>query len=120
MSSQLYTTSPESISSYAYFAGTSAATPVASGAAALAIGLIKSRGYSYTAGDIENLLLDSAKKTPSLRYYFKDGNALDLANLARLVNARYPARGSSSAVGGPITSHEADGSANRSDCVGTT
>lgn len=90
MSEQLYTTSPESTSSYSYFAGTSAATPVAAGAAALAIGLIESRGYRYTAGDIESLLLDSAKKMPSLSSYFKDGNAIDLANLAVLINKKYP------------------------------
>jgi subtilisin family serine protease len=89
----LYTTSPESTTSYSYFSGTSASAPIASGAAALAIGLIKSRGYRYTAADIERVLLDSSRKSNALRGYIRDGNALDLASLARLVNERYPARG---------------------------
>lgn len=95
MYNQLYTTSPESASSYSYFAGTSAAVPVASGAAALAISLMKSRGYAVTAGEIERLLLESARKISALRRYFRDGNALDLGQLAKLVDGRYPAKGAS-------------------------
>ena len=97
----LYTTYPTSTSSYGGFSGTSAATPVASGAVALAIGLIKSRGYNYTAADIERLLLDSAKKTPALATYFKDGNSLDLERLAVLTDQRYPQKASSN--GDPVT-----------------
>ncbi len=92
----LYSVSPTSNSAYGYFSGTSAATPVAAGAAALAIGMIKSRGYPVSAPDIEAMMLESAKKAPTLKNYFKDGNALDLAALAKLVDARYPARGPSS------------------------
>jgi len=97
MKDLLFTTSAESPSSYSHFSGTSAATPVASGAAALAIGLIKSRGYKYTAADIEDLLLQSARKVVSLMNYFRDGNALDLEGLAKLVDARYPQRSGVSA-----------------------
>lgn len=91
-SNLLITTSPESSTSYSGFSGTSAATPVASGAAALAIGLIETRGYSTSPAVIEKLLLDSARKLSSLRSYFKDGNALNIANLARLIETRYPAQ----------------------------
>ena len=97
----LFTTYPTNTSSYGGFSGTSAATPVASGAVALAIGLIKSRGYDYTAADIERLLLDSAKKTPALATYFKDGNALDLERLAVLTDQRYPQK--TSTDGNPVT-----------------
>ncbi len=90
MSDLLYTTSPESSSSYGYFSGTSAATPVAAGAAALAIGLVKSRGYTVSAAAIEKLMLASAKKISALKGYFQNGNVLDLANLARAVNRQYP------------------------------
>lgn len=119
----LYTTSPETTSSYGYFSGTSAATPVASGAAALAIGLIKSRGYRYSPGDIEKLLLDSAKKLNSLKAYFRNGNALDLAALARLVDSRYPARsgsgGASGGVSGDVIPEPSDsGGANTGLCTG--
>lgn len=87
----LYSTAPGN--SYGYFSGTSAAAPVASGAAGLAIGLIKSRGYSYTAGDIENLMVESGRTLSALTPYIKGGKALDLAALARLIDSRYPVRG---------------------------
>ncbi len=89
---QLFTTSPETNSSYTQFGGTSAATPVASGAAALAIGLLKARGYKYTAAQIASLILDSASHLSTLSRYFRNGNALNLANLARLIDQRFPAR----------------------------
>jgi hypothetical protein len=90
-SSGLYSTSPISNSSYGTFAGTSAAAPVAAGAAALVVGLLKSRGYSASPATVESLLLASARKMAGLAPYVKDGNALDLFNLASLINQRYPA-----------------------------
>lgn len=87
---KLYTVAPVG---YGMFSGTSAATPVAAGAVGLAVGLIQSRGYNYTPGDIEDLLLDSSDKVPGLMNYFKDGNALNVTKLAQLVNQRYPYRG---------------------------
>jgi subtilisin family serine protease len=93
MRSLLYTTDASSNSSYTGFSGTSAAVPVASGGAALAIALVKSRGYAVKASEIENLLLQSARKVSTLKNYFRDGNALNLANLARLIDQKYPPRG---------------------------
>lgn len=92
-STGLLTTSAADNSSYSTFSGTSAAVPVASGAAALAIGLVRSRGYEISAGEIENLLLTSATKEETLKKYFKDGNALNIASLAKLIDARYPYQG---------------------------
>lgn len=74
------------------FSGTSAATPISSAAAALAVGLVKSRGYRIDAGSIEHLLLDSAIPRPSLNAYFRGGRALNLASLAALIESRFPAR----------------------------
>lgn len=88
----LYTTSPTSTGTYGYFSGTSAATPVAAGGAALAIGLLRSRGYAPTAATIESLLLSSARKVSALKAYFKDGNALNLFALAQLIDRTYPPR----------------------------
>lgn len=112
----LYTTGATSSTNYSYFSGTSAAVPVASGAAGLAIGLIKSRGYGYTAGDIEALLLASAKKVDGLKRYFKDGNALDLASLARTVDSRYPYKGSGM-VGGKVPVNGSGSTAGAGDCA---
>ncbi len=94
MRSLLYTTDAASNSSYTGFSGTSAAVPVASGGAALAVALVKSRGYAVKAPEIENLLLQSARKVSTLKNYFRDGNALNLLNLARLIDQKYPPRGS--------------------------
>lgn len=107
-STLLLTTSSESVSSYSMFSGTSAAVPVAAGAAALAVGLLESRGYQATPALVESLLLESALKVDALKSYFKDGNALHLESLARLINERYPATGLPPISGGsgkdPVTS----------------
>ena len=86
----LLTTAPGD--KYEFFSGTSAATPVVSAAAALTVALIKSRGYSYSARDIESLLLDSADRIPALARFFQEGRVLNLGQLARLVNLRFPER----------------------------
>lgn len=92
-STLLITTSSESASAYSGFSGTSAAVPVAAGAAALAIGFLESRGYVTTPALIESLLMESARKVDALAKYFKDGNALHLGSLADLLNQRYPPTG---------------------------
>jgi subtilisin family serine protease len=84
----LLTTAPGG--GFTAFSGTSAATPLVSGAAALAIGLIKSRGYHYAASEIEALLLDSALAIPHLAPFFREGKTLNLARLATLVDQRFP------------------------------
>ncbi len=74
------------------FSGTSAATPISSAAAALAVGLVKSRGYRVDAGSIEHLLLDSAVHRPTLTAFFRGGRALNLQTLASLIELRFPPR----------------------------
>jgi subtilisin family serine protease len=69
----------------AQMAGTSMASPLVAGAAALAIGLFRSHDENYTVGDIEAHLLNSARKRESLSSVFKDGNELDLLALAESI-----------------------------------
>lgn len=90
-SSGLLTTSPETSTSYSKFSGTSAATPIAAGAAALSIALIESRGYKAVPSEIESLMKTSAVKVDALKPYFEDGNALDMLALAHAVDKAYPA-----------------------------
>jgi uncharacterized protein YkwD len=80
-------------SGYGTMSGTSMATPLAAGAAALTIGLLKSRGLEPTPALVESLMTEGSVKDPNLRSYFKDGNRLDLRTLAQLIDARYPANG---------------------------
>lgn len=75
---------------YGYKAGTSMASPIAAGAAALAINRLRSRGYSFTPATIENLIRDSGVARASLKNYFAGGKILNLYNLARLIDSRYP------------------------------
>jgi subtilisin family serine protease len=64
--------------------GTSMSTPAVAGAAALTVGLAKSRGYNPSSEQIESLILLGSNKMASLSLYAKDGNKLDLT---RLINA---------------------------------
>lgn len=64
--------------------GTSMASPVVAGAAALAVGLIKSLDYPVTASRVETLIVDSAVSSSALSSYIKGGKKLDLQSLASL------------------------------------
>lgn len=78
---------------YGKMSGTSMATPITAGAAALIYGLLKARGVSPTPALIESLLLDGSIKDQNLASYFKNGNRLNLHTLAALINQKYPAAG---------------------------
>lgn len=67
--------------------GTSMAAPVVTGAAAIAIGMAKSRGYNATPDQIEKLLLRGAKKLTSLSSSAKDGNKVDLLTMINLIDS---------------------------------
>jgi hypothetical protein len=58
------------------------ATPVVAGAAALVIGLLNTHGLASTPSQVESILLDGALKTTALSTQVRDGNRLDLGNLA--------------------------------------
>ena len=75
---------------YSRAEGTSMATPVAAGAAALAIGLVKSRGHKATPALIEQLLVESARSVSGLNGVFKSG-IVDANKLYEFIDQRYPA-----------------------------
>ena len=77
-------------SKYGRMMGTSMASPVVAGAAAAAIGLMKSRGVRHSNFGIENLLKNSAQKLSSLSSRVKDGNHLSLSRLVDEINRSFP------------------------------
>jgi subtilisin family serine protease len=75
--------------SYGRLQGTSMASPVAAGAAALAFGLYKDRsGADPDPAEIEDIMKTSAVKESFLTNYFLDGNRLDLVTLYDEVDSR--------------------------------
>ncbi len=68
--------------------GTSMATPVAAGAAALAISYLKSKGKSISPASLENLLKDSSTKSQALAPFVQNGNAVDVSRMADLLLAK--------------------------------
>lgn len=74
-------------STYGYKQGTSMASPVVAGGAALAIGLYTSLGYPKTPAQIEAVLEDSASTSSLLTSYIKGGKSLDLSSLANTVTS---------------------------------
>lgn len=68
--------------SYNYKQGTSMASPVVAGAAALLVGWAQSRGITLTPAQIESSLKSSADASGSLAPYFMGGALLNLSNLA--------------------------------------
>lgn len=88
----VFSTKPTGGGYYGRLSGTSQAAPIVSAAAGLAIGIIK-EAYNGVAPDpreVESLLLTSAAKSSQLNSYFKNGNRLDLVNLATVIQQRYP------------------------------
>ncbi|MBY0315619.1 MAG: S8 family serine peptidase [Bdellovibrionales bacterium] len=85
LSSGIYTTTPGSdpINSYERTFGTSMAAPVVSGAAALAIAYLKSRGTSYTPAQIEDLLKNSSVTSTNLSGKVQNCRALDVIELSQ-------------------------------------
>lgn len=69
---------------YNYLQGTSMASPVVAGAAALVVGWATSQGKTATPAQIETLLKAAVKTDASLTSYFLNGGMLNLANLAEL------------------------------------
>ena len=75
---------------YGPMTGTSMSAPIAAGAAALAIGQLKSRGVMPTPALIEQLLMDGSSKVAALTGAFRGGNRLNLKTLADVIDSRYP------------------------------
>jgi uncharacterized protein YkwD len=78
-------------SAYATLSGTSMATPIVSGAAGLAIGLLRGRGTTPTPALIEQLIKDGSVHDSALSTYYQNGNRLNIRGLAQTIDTRYPA-----------------------------
>lgn len=81
--------------------GTSMATPVAAGSAALAISLLRQRGYSPSPATIEAVLGVSARTLDKLKTKIRDGRALNLRHLADFIERTYPAQAGAGDPGVP-------------------
>ncbi len=77
---------------YGRLQGTSMATPVATGAAGLAIQLLRALGYAPTPSRIEEALTSSARTSVDLTSKINGGRVLDLKNLADFIVKKYPKR----------------------------
>lgn len=75
---------------YSRLQGTSMASPVVSGAAALAIQLLRVRGYAATPARIEAVLGNSSQVSELLADKVKGGRVLSLKNLAEYITRSYP------------------------------
>lgn len=76
-------------STYGFKQGTSMASPVVAGAAAIALSLVKSRGHSMTPGELESLIVSNATTQPLLTGGVKACAALNLKNIADAIEAKY-------------------------------
>jgi subtilisin family serine protease len=74
---------------YARMMGTSMATPVVSGAAALAIYLMRAKGYRPTPAQIETILTNSARSVSSLVTRVNGGRVMDIGNLVAYIDRNY-------------------------------
>jgi len=68
---------------YAYLQGTSMASPVLAGAAALVIGWAESNGLSPTPAQVEALIKSSATSSSALTTAFENGGILNLNSMAQ-------------------------------------
>lgn len=75
--------------SYSSGQGTSYASPIVAGAAALTISFLKTQGVSYSAANIEGLLNRTAKSESALSYVGKEGRSLSLDRLAHYLKTGY-------------------------------
>jgi subtilisin family serine protease len=77
---------------YERLQGTSMASPIVSGAAAMAIHLLRSRGYSPSPATIEDVLLAAAVSDSRLEDKVEKGRVLNLRKLSRFIKENYPRR----------------------------
>lgn len=68
-------------STYNYLQGTSMASPVTAGVAALLIGWVRSRDKTITPAQVESILKSSADSKSSLSTYFMGGASVNMVNL---------------------------------------
>ncbi len=74
---------------YTALQGTSMASPVVAGAAALLVGAHRARGITYTPVQILNLLTESSRPVAALNTAFRNGSTLDIERAAKLFFSRH-------------------------------
>jgi len=77
---------------YARLQGTSMATPVASGAAGLAVMSLRARGYRPTPARLEQILRESGSVQNDLTNRVKGGKVLNLKSLSDYLQVKFPKR----------------------------
>lgn len=88
-------------SNYARIQGTSMSAPVAAGAAAMAIAMLRARGYKPGPGTIEGILSLSSRSVEGLKTKISEGRVLNLKRMADYIQANYPAGGAGTDPGFP-------------------
>lgn len=81
---------------YSRIQGTSMSSPVAAGGAALAISMLRSRGYNPTPEQIEWVMTESGRSIPALESKVRGGRVLNIRAMAELIESKFP-------IGGTLT-----------------
>ena len=76
-------------STYNYQQGTSMASPVLAGAAALLVGWVTSRGKTITPAQVESVIKSAADSRSDLAPFFAGGSSLNMANMAKVALCNY-------------------------------
>lgn len=75
---------------YSVQIGSSYSGPMVAGAVSRVIQYLRSKHITYTAADVERLLVEGSAVSPKLTPYFKDGRRLDMSTLLSHVQATHP------------------------------
>ncbi len=75
---------------YSVQVGTSYSGPMVAGAASRVIQYLKRKNASYTAADIERLVVEGSRSSPKLTPFFKDGRQLDMTSLLAHMKTSIP------------------------------
>lgn len=82
---------------YAQLQGTSMASPVVAGAAALLVGAFRSRNINFAPSEVVSILTDSARPVAALNANFRNGATLDIERAAKLFYSRHVMAGNGGA-----------------------